>query len=290
MSTWAIPLAVGAAAAWALGMTAAKPALRSWDGLSYLLGRWVLVALLALLYAGVSGQLVFPGWRPAAMAALAGVLDASVGGILYVTALQRTSAYRATTLSNTAPFWGVLASVAFLGDPLRWGVFVAAGLVVGGAWFLTERDAASGRPSDPAGTLFALATGVLWGFAETVPSKLALDGGLSPATLLFVFAVSGALGVLAMMPLLRRRIPRRTERRGLSFVVLSAVGGAFLGWILWLVALTQAPASILSPVRGATMAFAFAYSVVFLRERPTRRAILGLAFAVAGVFLVVFVV
>ncbi|MDD5263923.1 MAG: DMT family transporter [Candidatus Bipolaricaulis sp.] len=290
MSTWAIPLAVGAAAAWALGMTAAKPALRSWDGLSYLLGRWVLVALLALLYAGVSGQLAFPGWRPAAMAALAGVLDASVGGILYVTALQRTSAYQATTLSNTAPFWGVLASVAFLGEPLRWGVFVAAGLVVVGAWFLTERDAANGRPSDLAGTLLALAAGVLWGFAETVPSKLALDSGLSPATLLFLFAVSGALGVLALMPLLRRRIPRRTERRGLSFVVLSAVGGAFLGWILWLVALAQAPASILSPVRGATMAFAFAYSVVFLRERPTRRAILGLAFAVAGVFLVVLVV
>ncbi|MEN6370337.1 MAG: DMT family transporter [Thermotogota bacterium] len=290
MSTWAIPLAVGAAAAWALGMTTAKPALRSWDGLSYLLGRWVLVALLALLYAGISGRLAFPGWKPAAMASLAGILDAAAGGILYVTALERTSAYRATTLSNTAPFWGVLASVLFLGEPLRWGVVVAAGLVVIGAWFLTERDIVSGRPSDPFGTFLALSAGILWGFAETVPSKLALEGGLSPSALLFVFAVAGVLGLLALMPLLRRRVPRRADRRGLRFVLLSAVGGAFLGWILWLVALTQAPASVLSPVRGATMIFAFAYSVVFLRERPTRRAMAGLAFAVAGVFLVVFAV
>jgi drug/metabolite transporter (DMT)-like permease len=290
MSTLAIPLAVAAAAAWALGMTAAKPALRSWDGVSYLLVRWVLVAVLALLYAWIGGGLAFPGWKPAAMAALAGVLDAAVGGLFYVTALERTSAYRATTLSNTAPFWGVLASVLFLGEPLRWGVVVAASLVVVGAGLLTERCAAPGRIAGSWGTLLALAAGVLWGFAETVPSKLALEGGLSPGALLLIFSVSGVLGVLVLTPLLRRRVPRRTERRGLVFVVLSAVGGAFLGWILWLVGLSLAPASVLAPVRGATMIFAFAYSIVFLRERPTRRAILGLAFAVAGVFLVVFLV
>ena len=290
MSTLAIPLAVAAAAAWALGMTAAKPALRSWDAVSYLLARWVLVAVLALLYAWIGGGLAFPGWRAAGLAAFAGVLDAAAGGLLYVSALERTSAHRATTLSNTAPFWGVLASVVFLGEPLRWGVVAAAGLVVVGAWLLTERCAADGRAAASSGTLLALAAGILWGFAETVPSKLALEAGLSPAALLFLFAVSGVLGVLVVTPLLRRRVPRRTERRGLVFVVLSAVGGAFLGWILWLVGLTLAPASVLAPVRGATMVFAFVYSVVFLRERPTRRAILGLAFAVAGVFLVVFVV
>jgi drug/metabolite transporter (DMT)-like permease len=42
--------------------------------------------------------------------------------------------------------------------------------------------------------------------------------------------------------------------------------------------------------RSHSSAGEFGYSVIFLRERPTRRAILGLLFAVAGVFLVVFVV
>lgn len=290
MSTWAIPLAVGAAAAWALGMTAAKPALRTWDGLSYLTARWLLVGVLAAVYAAVSGQLAVPGWRAAGWAAFAGVLDAAAGGILYVTALSRTSAYRATTLSNTAPFWGVLASVAFLGEPLRGGVVAAAGLVVLGAWFLTEKNASSGRPADSLGTALALATGVLWGFAETVPSKLALEGGLSPATLLLLFAAAGVLSLIALSPLLRRRVPRRVDASGLRFVVLSAAGGAFLGWILWLVGLTLGPASVLSPIRGATMVFAFAYSVIFLRERPSRRALFGAAFALAGVLLVVLAV
>lgn len=290
MSTWAIPLAVAAAAAWALGMTAAKPALRSWDSLSYLLWRWVMVAVLALVYAWISGQLAIPGWRPALLAVLAGVVDAAAGGLLYVTALERTSAYRATTLSNTAPFWGVLAAVTFLGEPLGWEVLIAAGLVVAGAWLLTEPRAASGKAPNLFGTVLALATGILWGFAETVPSKLALEGGLAPAMLLFLIAVSGVLGVCVMVPLLRHRIPRRIGRKGLGFVTLSAVGGAFLGWILWLIGLDLAPASVLSPVRGATMIFAFAYSVVFLKERPTRRAFFGLALVAAGVLLVVFVV
>lgn len=283
----AIPLAVAAAAAWAVGMTAAKPALRYMDRLTYMLTRWGMVTLVALLYAWGSGTLEFSGGWPIVMAVVAGLIDGTAGGFFYLTAMERTSAYQTTTLSGTAPLWGVLASVVLLAEPLRWSVFAAAGLVVLGACFLVERSPVDVR-SRSSGALFALLTGVLWGAAETVPSKLALEGGLSPATLLFVFAFSSVLGVALLLPFVRSRIPRRIERRGLPFVVLSAVGGAFLGWILWLRGLELAPASVLSPIRGATMVFAFAYSILFLRERPTRGAFLGLAMILGGVLLVSF--
>jgi len=280
----AILLAIAAAAAWAIGMTAAKPGIRHMDLISYILARWLLVSVLALIYALATQKLAFPGWWPILLATSAGVLDSTFGGLFYLMAMERTSAHQTTTLSSTAPLWGVLGAVLVLGEPLVWTVIIAAILVIAGAVFLTERRH-SARPKAWLGAAFALITGVLWGFAETVPAKLALQEGMTPETLLLVFALSGALGMFALLPLLRPRIPRRVDRRGIIFVVL-AVGGAFFGWLLWLHALNLAPASVISPVRGSTLLFAFVYSVLFLKERPTARAFIGIMLVAAGVLLV----
>ncbi|MCK5586669.1 DMT family transporter [Candidatus Bipolaricaulota bacterium] len=285
MPNLSILLALSAAAAWAIGMTAAKPGIRHMDLVTYTLARWLLVSVLALIYALVTQRLAFPGWWPILLAAIAGVLDSTFGGIFYLLAMERTSAHQTTTLSSTAPLWGVFGAVIVLGEPFLWEVVIAAILVIVGAVFLTERQR-DAKPKALLGAGFALITGILWGFAETVPAKLALQAGMSPETLLLVFALSGALGMFALLPILRPHIPRRVERRGIIFVVLSAVGGAFLGWLLWLHALILASASVISPVRGSTLLFAFIYSVLFLKERPTARAFIGIALVAVGVLLV----
>ena len=287
MPSLAIVLALSAAAAWAIGMTTAKPGVRSMDLVTYTLGRWILVSVLALAYALLTHRLAFPGWVPVLYATAAGVLDSTFGGIFYLLAMERTSAHQTTTLSSTAPLWGVLGAVLVLGEPLLWTIMLAAMLVIVGSIFLTRRKQ-DAHPKAWLGAGFALITGVLWGFAETVPAKLALAEGMSPETLLLVFALSGAVGMWALKPFLRRRIPRRVEPRGYFFVALSAIGGAFLGWLLWLHALSMAPASVISPIRGSTLLFAFFYSVLFLRERPTRRALIGIALVGCAVALVSF--
>lgn len=285
MTILAFFLAFAAAATWAIGMTLAKPALRYADPLSYTRIRWVVVTALAFVYGLVSNGFRFPGWVPLGYAALAGVLDAAAGGLFYLLAMERTSAHQTTTLSNTAPLWGVAASVLFLGEPARWSAFVAALLVVLGAWFLVRKPggALRGRRAGPA---FALLTGILWGIAETVPSKLALERGISPILLLFVFSVTAVGSISLVTPFLRAHIPRKMTRKGLGYALVSAATGAFLGWVLWLSALERAPASLVSPVRGTSMLFAFSYSVLFLRERPMREAFLGAGLVFAGILVV----
>jgi len=283
----AVLLALGAAAAWAVGMTVAKPAVRAMDLVTYTAFRWILVASLALGYGLLTGSLAFPGWRVLSLAVLAGVLDCGLGGLLYMSAMQRTSAHKATTLSSTAPLWGVLGAVFVLAEPLLWQTFVSAALVVVGAAFLTERRRLDPTESRWGGTL-ALLTGLLWGFAETVPAKLALTAGMTPVTMLTVFAASGAASAVVLSPLLRRRTPRRVTRRGFALAILSGVAGAFLGWLLWLYALQQAPASLVSPIRGSTLFFALLYSMIFLGERPRARAWIGIALVASGVVLVSF--
>jgi len=280
----AVLLALASGATWAIGMTVAKPALRHIDLPSYMLGRWLLVAPLALAYAAITGSLGFPGVYAVGMAALAGALDSAVGGFFYLLAMERTPAYQASTLASTAPVWGVTTAILILGEPARWQVLAAALLAVAGAFLLVGRRV---RIRDHAlGSAFGLLTGFVWGFAETIPAKLALDAGLSPVSLLFVFACSGFVTIAAALPLLRSRYPRRIDRTGAGLTLLSAVGGAFLGWFFWLSALDRAPASIVSPIRGSTLVFALVYSILFLRERPHRIALLGVALVLGGVLLV----
>jgi drug/metabolite transporter (DMT)-like permease len=280
-------LALWSGATWAIGMTVAKPALRHIDVLSYTIGRWVIVAPLALLFGAVTGTLAFPNWVAVGWAALAGFLDSTVGGLFYLMAMQRTPAHQTTTLASTAPLWGVMGAILILHEPLRWSVMVAAGLVILGAYFLVGRRIRF--RGHLVGSTFGLLTGLLWGIAETIPTKLALQQGLSPASLLFVFSMTGVVTVAMLTPLLRAAFPRRISGYGAGLTVLAAVGGAFLGWVSWLSALRLAPASVISPIRGSTLVFAFCYSVLFLRERPTARSMLGAGLVLGGVVLVSFV-
>jgi drug/metabolite transporter (DMT)-like permease len=280
----AILLALASGASWAIGMTIAKPVLRHMDVLSYMFGRWILVAPVALLFAALSGTLVFASGYAIGMAALAGFVDSTLGGFFYLMAMKRTPAYQTTTLASTAPLWGVTTAILILGEPLRWEVLVAAVLVVSGAYFLVGRRL--NIHGHLTGSLFGLLAGFLWGFAETVPSKLALEHGLSPASLLFVFSCSGVVTIALIALFLRARFPRHVSRPGIALTALSAIGGAFLGWILWLSSLRLAPASVISPIRGSTLVFSLIYSVLFLRERLTKRALVGVLLVLAGVVLV----
>jgi drug/metabolite transporter (DMT)-like permease len=280
----AILLALAAGGTWAIGMTVAKPALRHIDMATYMLARWILVAALALCFALASGTFFFSSVYAVGLAALAGFVDAALGGLFYLLAMQRAPAYQTTTLSSTAPVWGVASAILLLGEPLRWQVVVAAGLAVVGAFLLVGRKIRIREHFT--GSALAILTGILWGYAETVPSKLALAAGLPSATLLLVFAAAGVATLLALLPILRPRIPRKVTPIGLRLTLLSGAGGAFLGWLLWLSALRVAPASVISPIRGSTLVFALVYSVIFLRERPGRWALAGAALVLGGVILV----
>jgi len=47
-----------------------------------------------------------------------------------------------------------------------------------------------------------------------------------------------------------------------------------------------ADASLLSPIRGSTLMFAFVYSILFLKERPSHLALIGVVLVFGGVLLI----
>jgi len=282
----AILFALAAAASWGVAMTIAKPILRYMDPLTFLLTRWGIALVPAVIYGLLTHRLVLPTAAAIGYVALASLLNVIIGWTIYMLANLSAPAYQTATLASTAPLWGVVAAIVFLGEPLEWQILAAGLLVAGGAVFLVQRRAAAAKSSSIVGAALAVLAGIFWGVSETVPTKLAIQHGITPETMLVVLGCTTILGMSMVAPLLRKRVPRRFDPRGLWLVVLSAVSGAFLGWFFWLQGLRLEAASVLAPIRGSTLLFTFVFSVIFLRERPSRWAVVGVLLVFGGVMLV----
>lgn len=287
MSTLAILLALGASICWALAMILAKIGLK-WMGLVSFAAIRPLFALLFIVpYGLLTSGFHHTGFGIVGIAVLAGFLDAFVGSLLFLVAIKRSPAHKASALSLTAPFWGVVAAVLFLGERPQLVVYVAAVLVISGAYFLAGgRDAATSNDPRLSGIPLALAAGILWG-VTIVPAKYCLSHGMTPITytLIGVATAGVSWGLIAIIYKSTIR-PLRYSWRGLGIALLTAFTSFFLGSILWLSGLKLAPASLLAPVNGTMPLFAFLFSVLLLRERPSARSTLGVLLVSAGVFLV----
>lgn len=288
MSTLAILLALAASVAWAFAMVLAKEGLRWMDLVSYSAVRPFLGLVFIIPYGLLTTGFRNPGLDLVGIAILGGFLDSFVGSLLFLLAVSRSPAHKASTLSLTAPFWGVVTAVLILGEKPQVFVFFAAILVVVGAFFLAgQRGVTRASESSFLGTFLALAAALAWGVAEIVPTKYCLTHGMTPVTYqLIAVATAGVSWGLVALAYKGLNRPLRTSRRGLGIALITAFTSFYLGWILWLSSLTLAPASLLAPVHGSMTFFAFLFSVLFLREHPSARSAIGAVLVSGGVFLV----
>ncbi len=109
---------------------------------------------------------------------------------------------------------------------------------------------------------------------------------MSPAIFLLVGLVSASAACNIVIFARRAKQKVNFNGRGVGLSILSGVIGLFVGQILWQHALKIEEASVLSPVVGAVVPLAFLFSILLLRERPTKRAILGMIVVFTGIFLV----
>lgn len=286
MTLAAAGLAVGATLMWGLTMLLMKLGVdrSSWMVFGFL-RPWMGLPFIAA-YAGFTGGLEFGSPSLIWIGLAGGFVNAVVGTALFYIALSKGSLHETNILANTSPFWGVVGAIAVLHEPARWVTLLAGLLVIAGTVFLVGRRKTAHEAHQVPALIAALVTGILWGITTTVPTKLCIDGGMSPVAYQLLFTISAAVGWSAVVVprLLRGRV--RIVRRDLGFAFLSSFFGLFVGWVLWLAALAHADASLLAPLNGLALLFATGLGVIVLRERLTVRILVGGAFTIAGVTLV----
>ena len=199
MNVAGILLALAASVCWALAMVLEKLGLR-WMGIvTYSAIRPFLGLLFVVPYGFLTGGFENPALHLVAIAFVGGFLDSFLAALLFRTALRKNPAHKVTALSLTAPFWGVVAAVLILGEQPRWAVFVAAALVVSGAVFLVDQRRRGMSRSDHTvwGTVLSLSAGIIWGIADTIPTKYCLTHGMTPLTYqLILVSTAGILSLI----------------------------------------------------------------------------------------------
>ena len=287
MNNIAIILALGAAVSWASTQVFSKIGLQRMDLVDFASIRPLFALLFIVPYGLLTAGFENPGLLFIGIAVLAGLMDDFLGSMLYLIAVKSSSAHEAASLANTAPFWGVVTAVLFLGERPRLIVFISAFLVVLGAYFLVTRRGDAAIDHSLWKTLPALGAGVLWGVAETVPAKYCLSQGMSPIFYQLVMVITAGVSWNLFAAVKGKSIIRMSYPwRDLGVALFTGFTGFFLGWILWLTGLKLAPASLLAPIRGSMTLFAFLLSMLILRERPSLRSAVGVSFTFSGVFLV----
>ncbi len=195
---------------------------------------------------------------------------------------------------RSTPAFLPLIAVPLLGESVSpWGALGIA-ILVAGIWLIHADRNLGLRKLRSRGIRFAyltLAATVAYSLVDKQAmvhfSEASWTGPL-PRTVVFYFMLSVA-NALVFVPLALRRVSWATLRevaRCEGGLAMAALAGSLMSYGLILEAFQTAPASYVVAVRQVSVLFALLFAVVWLRERPDRRRIIGATATVAGVALI----
>ncbi|MFN2166959.1 MAG: DMT family transporter [Anaerolineae bacterium] len=215
-----------------------------------------------------------------------------VGDTLYFRSMDLAGVSWAMPVASVNPLWAVLLASAFLGEPLSWTLVLGAMLVIAGV-VLVSRSAmpeVAGRVVDPGdrrrGILLALLVSVLWA-AGQVALKPATAGMHS----IVANSVRQPMGMLILLGLtLRRgrwRALRKLDRRSWAVIGVASLVGTGVGSLFFVWAIQLAGAGRTAVLTSTAPLLAIPFSMLWLRERPTRWTLAGTLLTTTGIVLVV---
>ena len=297
---------VACALAWAMAVVLFK---KSGESLAPLpLNLFKNLVGLALMLATVLALegLAWPGIPPEAvlLALVSGFLGIGAGDTLYFQALNAIGASRMAVAQTLYSPFVILLSALFLAERLGLLQLAGVGLVLGGIVLVNEpRQPATDLAGDLGATPVSTNRGAspfVRGVAIAGLSVFLMAVGVVIAKpllerydFLWIVAlriVGGTLGLLAFTALRRTGGDVWRSFRHVHHwptVIAASVLGTYLSMMLWLAGYKYTKASIASVLNETAALFILVLAVLFLRERLTRRQVLGAAVAVTGVFLVV---
>ncbi|MBM4435790.1 MAG: DMT family transporter [Actinobacteria bacterium] len=221
------------------------------------------------------------------------ILGAGVGDAIVLAAIRHIGVARAYAIAYSYPFVAVLIAVGWLGETLSGPAIAGVFLVVVGGVLASIEPAARGvvavrasrrRAALSTGVVLSVTAALIWG-VSTNATKIAVTG-IDPVVANAVRMPLAAVVIGAAATALTRRPPfARLGRRDLAIALFSGFLGLALGSALYVYALPHVGAARGAALSAPSPVFALVLSIVFLRERPGWKAILGVPVTAVGVAL-----
>ena len=248
----------------------------------------------ALVVTGQTGDLFRFSWQAYFWLSLAGILHFVVGRSLYYGCVQLVGANIAGILRRTNILVSVVLGITLLDEPLSWKLVAGVSLIIAGIT-LTGLSPQTFRRADGKfaripirAVLLGFGCGLSWGISP-IFIKLGLKGtgaAISGGFISFL-AATVLLGITLMGRQRRVAVDQLTPRAaGLFF---SAGLFSFSANLVRYLALSLAPASVVTPLVATEPVFMMIFSFIFNRQLEifSRPVIFGSILVVMGTILLV---
>jgi drug/metabolite transporter (DMT)-like permease len=267
-----------------------------------------------LLASGQFGDLEEASTRTLLEVMASGVVGYGLGDTIYIFALQRVGMQRTFPIT-TALFIGmtVAGGVVLLGEPFSWGLPVGTVLVGAGIYLIVipaAGEAPQPLPAVPAaepalaafgelpsprvisrptlsGYVLLILVGVFWAIATLWLAAANGDLGAIAAGSIRTPAGGAAL-LLYALALQRPQLAAPFRNRGhIAAIAAAGLLGTAFGSLLYVYSVTELGAARSAVFSATAPLMALPLSIIFLKERMTRRIGVGTVLCVGGVVLLV---
>jgi len=283
-------VAIGAALAWAVGFLIIKPISTKFSAISInvivLSAAWIVLVAI-VIPSGKLSDLTFFGWRYLAYIIGSAVAGQGIGLILEIKAMSLADISLVYPINGSLYFLSTSTMAVILFDePITFYTILGAVFIIIGMTLLSAPPKAKEDgtlKSDRAkGVIFASISGLFCGGA-TILAKLVLQV-LDPL-MLNVVRLPFVILPLVIFSLARNGFSgyKRYTRKNLIQAGASGVIGHAIGTVLFLLAMSHIGAAKASILSSISPLFIAPLSVIFLKEKLTKRVILGIIVCSLGI-------
>jgi drug/metabolite transporter (DMT)-like permease len=249
------------------------------------------IVLIALVFiTGRSGLLVQTPFIPILMVIASGILSNAIGDTVYIQSLSYLDVSISYPISQSAfPLMTLIVAILFLNESFTWFNIVGAICVIAGIVMIVVNNKKPGiaKKVTRKGVLLSLIAAVLW-TAGSVTLKIGLakvDTFLAAA--IRVTASALILTTLAFGRKSQDRMKLNTYgTRNLLFVAAAGILTYAIGAIGYVTAIHLIGAGKSVLLSASAPIFLLPFSVLILKEHPTRLALVGVFISIVGICLV----
>lgn len=204
--------------------------------------------------------------------------------LCYFRALQLGDVNKVTPIDKLSTVLTILFAFVLLGEPV--GLFKVIGMIAIGAGTLmmvVKKDDAAHTPENRRWMIYAILSAV-FAALTSILGKVGIEGVESNLGTAIRTGVVLVMAWLVVFLTHGQQELRRIDGKSWLFILLSGLTTG-LSWLCYYRALQEGPASVVAPIDKLSILVTILFSAVFLKERLTRRAALGLVLITAGTLL-----
>lgn len=201
--------------------------------------------------------------------------------IFYFRALQLGDINKVVPIDKSSVVLTVVLAFLLLGEPVSLMKAAALVLIGAGTLLMIERRQSTGDGKGKRGWLLCAVLSAVFASLTSILGKVGIEGVNSTLGTAIRTGVVLALAWVIVLFQGKQKEIHAIDGRSWAFLIFSGVATG-LSWLCYYRALQTGPASVVVPLDKLSIVVTVAFARVFLNERLSRRAAIGLALIVGG--------